>query len=182
MIDRGTILGVLIAGWLGLAAWQGVVLAAEPIRIGYIDAQKILDNTELGRKAKADLEEYRQSRQRVLELDQQDLREMEASLAKQADLLSPEAKRQREAEYQKKLERFQRKLLEMNREIETKMIDLLQDFRRALEAATRQVAERSGYDLVLDRNAEGGPIVYASERFDLTEQVVQEMNKQKPAQ
>lgn len=154
-----------------------VVHAADSVKIGFIDAQKVLDSTKLGKKAKANLDEYVESRRKILELEQKDLKDLEEALIKQGSLLSAEAKRGKQEEFQKKLEQYQRKALEIEREVQVKQLDLVRSFRKELEGVIKKIAEREGYAYILDKDNESGNILYAKESFDLTSLAIQEMDK-----
>jgi outer membrane protein len=153
------------------------VHAADAVKIGFIDAQKVLDSTKLGRKAKANLEEYVKSREKILELERKDLKDLEDTLVKQSALLSGDARQDKQEEYQKKLEQFQKKVVELNREVQDKQIDLVKGFRKELELVVKKIAEKEGYAYILDKDSESGNILYARESFDLTDLAIQEMDK-----
>ena len=53
---------------VGYREGMSLAEAGDSLKIGYIDAQRVLDNTKLGKKAKANLEEYVKSREKVFEL------------------------------------------------------------------------------------------------------------------
>jgi outer membrane protein len=153
------------------------VKAADTLKIGFIDAQKVLDSTKLGKKAKANLEEYVKSREKILELERKDLKDLEEALAKQGALLSLEARKDKQEEYQRKLEQFQKKVLELNREVQDKQLELVKGFRKELEGVVKKIAEKEGYMFVLDKDSETGNILYAMESFDLTNMIIAELDK-----
>jgi outer membrane protein len=151
--------------------------AADSFKIGYIDAQKVLDSTKLGKKAKSNLEEYVKSREKILEIERKDLKDLEDSLAKQGALLSLEARKDKQDEYQKKMELFQKKVVELNREVQDKQLELIKGFRKELEGVVKGIAEKEGYMFVLDKDSETGNILYARESADLTNAVIAELDK-----
>ena len=171
---------VLLFGGMITGEGPPDVWAADGLKIGYVDAQKVLENSQLGKKARANLQEYVSSREKILEIDRQELREMEEDLIKQGPLLAEDARRVKQEDYQRKAERFQRRLLEMNREIQEKQVELVQNFRKKLEVVVQVIAEKDGYDFILDRDAETGPILYAGKNHNLTVQVAREMDMMKP--
>jgi outer membrane protein len=151
--------------------------AADTLKIGFIDAQKVLDHTKLGQKAKANLEEYVESRRKILELEQKDLKDLEEVLTKQGALLSLEARKDKQEAYQKKLEQYQKKALEIDRELQVKQLELVRGFRKELEGVVKKIADKEGYVFVLDKDSETGNILYAKENLDLTSLVIAEMDK-----
>ncbi len=176
---KGVQLIILTVAFVAMHQGEGIraVQAADLVKIGFIDAQKVLDSTKLGKKAKANLDEYVESRRKILELEQKDLKDLEEALIKQGSLLSAEAKRGKQEEFQKKLEQYQRKALEIEREVQVKQLDLVRSFRKELEGVIKKIAEREGYAYILDKDNESGNILYAKESFDLTNLAIQEMDK-----
>jgi outer membrane protein len=162
---------------VGLGDRLTVSQAADTLKIGFIDAQKVLDSTKLGKKAKANLEEYVESRRKILELEQKDLKDLEEVLTKQGALLSLEARKDKQEAYQKKVEQYQKKALEIERELQVKQLELVRGFRKELEGVVKKIAEKEGYIFVLDKDSETGNILYAKESFDLTTLVIAELDK-----
>jgi outer membrane protein len=173
----GWLIGVLSLVIVGSGQGMTFAVAADTIKIGFIDAQKVLDSTKLGKKAKANLEEYVKSREKILELERKDLKDLEEALSKQGALLSLEAKKDKQEEYQRKLEQFQKKALELNREVQDKQLELVKGFRKELEGVVKKIAEKEGYIFVLDKDSETGNILYAQDSFDLTNTVIAELDK-----
>jgi outer membrane protein len=171
-----------LKGLIGLAAGffllAGIsVHAAESLKIGTINAQKVLDGTKAGKKAKTTMEEYVKSRQKIIDLEEQEIKGLEEELAKQGPVLSAEAKKDKQEMFQRKMMDYQKKVAELNKEVQTKKKDVLDDFNKSLEQVVKTIAEKEGYTVILDRNTEGGAILYAKESVDLTDKVIQEFDK-----
>src|SRR5262245_1821067 len=84
-----------IALALALAALSGAGLSSKafadpPFKIAVVDMQRALNETEDGRKAKAQLKKLFEDRQKQLDKQQKDLQTMKESLEKQRDVLSRE--------------------------------------------------------------------------------------------
>ncbi|HXC62390.1 MAG TPA: OmpH family outer membrane protein [Nitrospiria bacterium] len=156
---------------------SAVFAHAESLKIGTIDAQKVLENTKAGKKAKATMEEFVKSRQKIIDLEEQDIKNLEDELAKQGPVLSADAKKDKQETFQRKMLDYQKKVSELNKEVQNKKKEVLEDFNKTLEGVVKSIAEKEGYTVILDRNSEGGVILYAKESVDLTDKVVQEFNK-----
>ena|SRR3990172_9460270 len=163
-----------VAGLLFLSA---ALAGAENIKIGTIDAQRILENTKAGKKVKVTLEEYVKSRQKIIDLEEQELKNFEEELKKQLPVLSAEAKKDKQEGFQKKILDYQKKVTEVNNEVQNKKKEVLEDFNKTLEQIAKNIAEKEGYTVILDRNSGGGVIVYAKESVDITDRVIQEFDK-----
>ncbi len=173
----GAAAGIFLA-WMFLIV--AAVDAAETVKIGYVDAQKILDNTKAGKKSKEGMEEFVKSRQKIIDLDESEIKQLQDDLTRQVAVLSPDARREKEESLQRKVMDYQRRAGEMNKEVQSKKKEVLDKFNKDLEGIVKKVAERGGYSFVIDRNAESGVLLYAKESFDLTDEVVKEFEKTAP--
>lgn len=178
---------VRMSGWLGgtafavVLAFAGCAGSGTKIdgKIGVIDSQRILDQTNAGKKAKDSLIAFSKNRQVLMELEEKELRRMEEDLVKQAGILSPTAKREREEQFRRRVQDYQQKAAELNREVQEKQKDVLEGFRGKVEAVVAKVAKRVGLQIVVDRS-KGGPTVYHEENLDISGQVVEEFNREYP--
>jgi outer membrane protein len=173
----GTVLGFSLM-WILIAA--APVQSADSLKIGYVDAQKVLDGTKAGKKAKADMEEFVKSRQKIIDLDESEIKQLQDDLTRQAAVLSPEARKEKEDALQRKVMEYQKRAGELNKEVQDKKKEVLDNFNKDLEGIVKKVAERDGYTYVIDRNAEGGVLLYAKDSLDLTGDVVKEFEKAFP--
>ena len=171
-----------VAGWilLGALLTGGPAQSADSIKIGYVDAQKVLDNTKAGKKAKDNMQEFLKSRQKIIDLDESEIKQIQDDLGRQAAVLSAEARREKEDALQRKFMEYQKKAGELNKEVQGKNKEIFERFNKDLEGVVKKVAEREGYSLVIDSNAEGGVLLYAKDSWDLTEAVVKEFEKTFP--
>lgn len=181
MRSRGKMIGAAIGTLFIWMVWIiPAVQAADSLKIGYVDAQKVLDNTKIGKKSKESMEEFVKSRQKIIDLDESEIKQLQDDVTRQSAVLSPDARREKEESLQRKVMDYQRRAGEMNKEVQTKKKEVLDKFNADLEVIVKKVAERGGYSFVIDRNAEGGVLLYAKESFDLTDEVAKEFEKTSP--
>jgi len=173
----GSLVGLFLV-WMFFAVVP--VQSADSMKIGYVDAQKVLDDTKAGKKAKADMEEFVKSRQKIIDIDEADIKQLQDDLARQTAVLSPDARREKEDTLQRKVMEYQKRAAELNKEVQSKKKEVLDNFNKDLEGVVKKVAEQVGYVMILDRNAEGGVLLYAKDSLDLTGAVVKEFEKDFP--
>ena len=173
----GTAVMVAIAGVL---VGTIPVRAGENLKLAYLDAQKILDGTKAGQRAKQSMEEFRDSRQKIIYLEESEIKRLQDDLARQGTVLSPEARRDKEESLQRKFMDYQKKVSELTKELQSKKKDILEEFNKGLEEIVKRIAEKNGYTLVFDRNAEGGVLLYAKQSLDITDEVIKEYDKTTP--
>src|SRR5579884_1126761 len=167
----------LLCSWVVITVVMSGTAFAQNVKFGFVDAQKVLEISKEGKRVKANMEEYVKSRQKIIDLEEQELKQLEDDLTRQGGVLSPEAKKVKQDDFQKKLMEYQKKATELNKEVQGKKLSTLQEFNKKLEEAVKQIAEKEGYTFVLDKNAEGGAVIYAKDTFDITSKVIEQVDK-----
>src|SRR2546430_5236769 len=133
----------LIASTLGLILLvHGFPVGAADLSIGVIEPQKVLDATKAGRKIKDALADYVNTRQRLIESEEQDIKALEEDLVKQGADLSPEAKQEKEGNIRQKLMTYRRHVEELEGEVQAKKRELLSDFPHHVFDFCGEVAEQ----------------------------------------
>jgi len=165
----------LIASTLGLILLvHGFPVGAADLSIGVIEPQKVLDATKAGRKIKDALADYVNTRQRLIESEEQDIKALEEDLVKQGADLSPDAKQEKEGAIRQKLVTYRRHVQELEGEVQTKKRELLSDFTKKVEQVVREIAERENITLVVEKE-DAGPgalIMYNEPSINLTDRVI----------
>jgi len=174
----------------GMVVWSvavlGVMLSgpaiAEEMKIGYVDAQEVLDRSKPGKVSKEQLEQYVKSRQQIIDVDEEEIKQLEEELKKQQGVLSADAQKEKQESLQRKYLTYQKRAGELTKEVQDKRTEVLKDFNRRMVQAVQQVAKRSGYAVVFDKENEGGVVLFAKEQMNLTDQVVAELDRMSAAE
>jgi outer membrane protein len=170
--------GGVLAALLALSGCATGVAQVEG-KIGVVDSARVLNETNVGKKAKDSLNVFSKNRQALIEMDEKDLRRMEEDFGRQASVLSPTAKREREEQFRRRVTEYQQKASEMNREVQEKQKDVLEGFREKVGLMVGKVSKRLGLQIVIDKG-KGGPTIYNDEGLDITGQVIDEFNREYP--
>jgi outer membrane protein len=165
-------LNAAIAATLVLATAPAPASAQE-LKIGYVNAERILRESAPAKAASQRLEAEFSKRDRELQELGTKLKAAAASFEKDAPVLSEadRARRQRElAELDRDLQRRQREFREdLNQRQNEERLALLERAQRIV----RQIAEQEKYDLIVTDAA------YVSPRADITEKVLRALNAPK---
>lgn len=168
----------LVALWAA-AANTGCTTAPTPqaaTRMGVVDLQKVLLETETGKKARETLNTFMKNRQALIELEEKELKRMEDDLIKQASVLSANGRKEREDQLRRRMIEFQQKANELNREVQDKQKEVLENFRDRAEKVVSKVAQQLGLQVVIEKGR-GGPTVYNDSSLDITAKVIDEFDK-----
>jgi outer membrane protein len=148
------------------------------VKIGVVDPNKVLEGTKAGKKVKDALQEYIKARQKVIDMEEDDLKKAEEDLVKQGAVLSPEAKKDKEDKLRQKYGEYQRKVQQLNQEVQVKKNETFAEFTKNVEQVIRAIAEREKFTLVLEKTDSGLPsaVIYSNSSLDLTERVIKELD------
>ena len=157
---------------------SSTALAADPVKVGVMDQQLVIEKSKAGKRALEELKAYSATRQKIINSDDQELKELEQTI--QDAKLSEAAKQEKQTQFQAKLEAYQRRLAEFNREIQQKQRELVTEYSKKVQDAAQVVAQREGYIAVIDRGNEAAIriVIYHQPALDVTEHVVKEFDKQ----
>ena len=168
------------AGVLAAAIALAFVLpaGATELKIGVVEPQKVLDGTKSGKKIKDSLADYVKSRQKIIDMEEEDLKKLEEDVVKQGSVLSAEAKKEKEESFRRKMVEYQRKVTQLNQEVQAKKKEVLDEFNKNLEQVIKGIAEKEKLSLVVERsdNGAGALAIYYSPSLDLTDRVIKELD------
>jgi len=151
-----------------------VSAAAIEQKIAVVNPQDVLNGTKKGKKIKDMLAEYVQTRQRTIQSEEAELKRLEAERDKQESVSSASAKQEKQKVFEQKLASYQRRLQELDGEVQAKKRDALGEFSKAVEQAVQQIAEKENIMLVLEKGKPGVMplILYNQDSLDLTSRVI----------
>lgn len=154
-----------------------MTLGAEPVKVAVMDQQLVIERSKAGKRALEDLKAYQATRQKIINSDDQELKELEQTI--QDAKLSEAAKQEKQNQFQGKLEAYQRRLADFNREIQQKQREMVGEYTKKVQEAAQVVAQREGYIAVIDRGNEAliRIVIYYQRGLDVTDQVVKEFDK-----
>ena len=173
-----TTLSMIAAGILLLASFSSAH-AAELFKMGVVDPQAVLEKSKAGKKALDGLKEYVSTRQKLLSGDEEELRNTEKTLKEQMPKLSDTEKKEKETQFRTKVQEFQKRAQEFNQELQGKQKELVDEYMKKISSATKTVAEKGGFALVVDRGSEQTVkiVIYNKDTIDLTDQVIKEFDR-----
>lgn len=144
--------------------------------IGVVEPQRVLNETDAGKKAMESLAAFAKTRQGLVESDEKELRRMEEDFVKQASVLSAKAKKAREEQFRQRMMEYQRKVDQMNREVQQKQRETMEEFRTKMEKVVAKLAQQMGLSFVAEKGR-GSPTVYYDASLDITTKVIEEFNR-----
>src|SRR3990172_6457407 len=155
----------------------GISFASDQVKIGYIDLQKSLNESDQGKEAKAAFNKRVEELQKALDEKQSELKKLQEELEKQKGLLTSEARGEKEKAYQQKLKDVQRFAKDSQEELQQKDSELTKKILKDLRDIIRKIGTEEGYTIDLEKG--DSYVLYAAEGVDMTDKVIKEYSKAK---
>ena len=149
---------------------------AQPVKIGVVDLQRAINETEDGRQAKRRLTKLFEERQKKLDQAQESLKSQKESIERQQGVLSEDALKKKVEKYQEDLMALQTEYVDYQRELSNKEAELTKKILDKMQGILRRIGQTDGYTLIIEAN-EGG-VVWVPSNLDLTDVLIQRYNSQ----
>ena len=181
--NKAAILGAVLAGLSGLwwVLTPALAQAPQATRVGYVDLQRILARSQAGVQAREQLEKDKVGMQKQLDGHKVELDKLRDELEKKGQLLSADARRDKQDQLERKLRDAQRLAGDLEKELQRKEQNMGAKILRELEGVFTRVGKEKGYAVILERRQAG--VVYGAPEVDVTEEVIKafddEMRKAK---
>jgi outer membrane protein len=172
-IILGLVLSMGLAGAVGIRA---------QVKLAYINSQKVLESyqpyLDVQKKLEAENTQWGQELQKMSE----QLKQLQEQLEQQSLLLSEAKKKEKAQEIQGlalKAQQYQQEKWGDQGEAIKRRNELMQPVFDQINVVINKLGQENGYDFVFD--SIGANILYAPEKYNITEQVVARLAKENPA-
>lgn len=155
---------------LALAAIPGT--ASAELKIGVVNAIKILEGAPQAESARKQLEKEFASRDRDLVARQKVIKEMEDKLSREGADLSDADARKLERDIVSKRRDLKRDQDEFREDVNLRRNEEFGKIQKEIVQSIQDVAKSQGYDLIL-----GEGVIYANEKTDITSAVLERLRK-----
>jgi outer membrane protein len=168
--DRWLIVLLCVLG-LSLPAWA----QQEPLRIGVVNAARLLDEAPQAKEALRRLEEEFKPRDDALLAEQSAIRELESRLAEMSPgRLADSGRRQLEYELRSRQRDVKRTEEELREDYNFRRNDELRKLQQLIFEAIIALAKDKQFDLILNQDA----VVFAGPRVDITGEVLDRLEQE----
>jgi len=149
-----------------------VALAQERIKIGFIDIQRIIAESQAGKKAKDRFQAQVKKAETDVQKERQDLERLKSDLDKKGPLLKEEERRNLEADFQKRSVSLQRTMGDYQQDLQRKNNEMMAEILKELEQVVTEIGKAEKFTLILERSQ----ILYSDQATDITSRVIEVYN------
>lgn len=155
-----------------LLFYPGSVLGQEKVKIGYIDLQRAISESQAGKRAKERFQAQVKKVEADLLKEKQELERLKAELDKKGPLLKDEERRNLEADLQKRYVNYQRTMTDHQQDLRQKEGLMTSDILKDLERIVNEVGKAEKFTLILERSQ----LLYSDQGIDVTNRVIEVYN------
>jgi outer membrane protein len=145
-------------------------------RIAYIDVQRVLARSAAGVAAREQLEREKATMQKEMDAKRVELEKLREEIEKKGALLTVEARRERQEQFERKRRDAARLADDFQKELEKKEATLLQKVLQEVSGVIERIGKEKGYYLIVEKRGAG--VIYAAQEADLTEDVIRAYDQQ----
>ncbi|MEJ2479489.1 MAG: OmpH family outer membrane protein [Acidihalobacter sp.] len=156
------------------AAFAVPAASAAGAKIGFVNVQQIMAKAPQAEAARAQLKKEFGSREKSLRAQRSAIQKQESDLKRNSSVMSADKKNSAQKALRDKMNSFNRDMSSFRNDFNMKRNELLQGLQKRISDAIVKVAKDGGFDLVLTNG-----VAYASNKVDLTKQVLAELAKSK---
>lgn len=148
-------------------------IASAQSKVGVVDMNRVINETEDGQAAKKRLERDMTRRQNELDKKQREFEKFAQDLQSSFDMLNDDAKAKRMQEYQQKSTELQQLYAEHQQQLAQEESKATTQIIQRVVKIVEAIAKKDKLDLVVDNAA----VIYAASTNDITTRVIDTYNK-----
>jgi outer membrane protein len=141
-------------------------------KFAFIRSQVIMQRAPGSAEAQAAVAKERETLMGSAQRLQDSLRLLADDYTKTQAGLTPAQREQKEKSFRDKQSEYERRLGQMEQQMQQKQFELLQPIMNQIKAVLETIRNEEGYTFIFDVDAEGGLIVAADKNLDITERVI----------
>ena len=168
MIKR--IFAIEFAWVLVLLCLNPMAAVAQDVKIGVVNAAKVLEEAPQMEVARKTLEKEFAPRDKELVELQKKVRSMEEKLSRDGDVMSDVEQQKMEREIRSRKRELKRLQDEFNEDLNLKRNEAFDRIRRKVLEVVNAIGKKENFDLVVNDG-----VLYASERIDITSAVIKQL-------
>jgi outer membrane protein len=153
----------------------GPSVQAEEMKLGYVDLQKALNDSDAGKNAKEKFKAEVDKAEQGLEKRKTEVEKLKEELEKKGLLLNEEQRDALERDYRDKLGDFERVYKNLQQELQIRDRQLTGRIIEDLREVVQRIGEQGSYTVILEGN--NTVVLYGSKAIDLTDTVIKAYNQ-----
>lgn len=167
-------IGTLTLALLGTVGLAGAA-AAQTVKIGVIDSDRVVAESAKGQEAIAKLKKLEEEKRVELQGLQQEIVDLRKRMEDGAQSLAAERLKELQKQAEDKVIALRRKQDDAQREFEAAQAEAFKGVEEQIIKVINQIGAENGYTMIFNKFRSG--LVYATDTIDITDQVITRFNQ-----
>jgi outer membrane protein len=143
-------------------------------KVGYINLQRLVNESRMGKAAKADIEKIRKQKQTEIDKQLEDIKELKERIETKGNLMGEKNKAEKVEELQRMYKTYQRMVADAKEDLGKEDSKLVSTILEKADDVLKQVAKKEKYTIIIkDPDAIG----YLDPNVDITNLVIKAFDK-----
>jgi len=156
-----------------VVSMTAICAQAAELKIGYVDFQKIVSQSEQGKEAMKTLDSIEKAKNALINEKVTEIKKLEEELTVQGAVLNPETKEKKQADHDRLMTEYQKMRRDRDEELKKNEDELIQKIVLDVRKLLAKISEEEGYAAIL--NVMG--VAYMRPETDMTDRVLKMFNE-----
>ena len=153
--------------------WGNQALAADVAKIGIVDLQRVLETSNPGKAAQAEIKKQKDVMEQELKQKGAEIEQLRIQFEREAMVMSKEKREEKEREGRIKLNDFKSLQQRYRSDLQSLEQKLVTELRDDVHALVQEIGKKEGYLLIINNFS----VMYAPGSIDITDQLIKQMNE-----
>jgi outer membrane protein len=149
--------------------------SAEDLKIVYIDSQKVITESLVGKEAFGKLKALSDQKEADLKKREAKIKGLSDQIQAKSATMSASAKEDLQKQYEKEVKEYNRTYKDAQDELRNEEMKILKPWTKDLEEIIKNYGQKNKIDLILDRT--NPVVIYGSDKIDVTKAILEIFNK-----
>jgi len=163
---------IILIGCLFSLLWLDSVNAADVAKIGIVDIQRIMNTSDQGKSAQAQIKEQSDKMTETLKGKGAEIDELKAQIERDSMVMSKEKREEKEREFRIKLNDLKSLEKRYRGELQVMEKKLANELREQVLVIVGEIGKKEGYLLIINNFN----VMYAPGSIDITDQLINQLN------
>ena len=153
--------------------WSSRAIAADVAKIGVVDLQRVLETSNPGKTAQAEIKKQKDVMEQELKQKGAEIEQLRIQFERESMVMSKEKREEKEREGRIKLNDFKTLQQRYRSDLQSLEQKLVTELRDDVNGLVEEIGKKEGYLLIINNFS----VMYAPASIDITDQLIKQMNE-----
>ena len=152
--------------------WIDSATAADVAKIGIVDLQRIMESSDAGKAAQAEIKKEKDKMEQELKIKGAEIEELRKQFERKSMVMSKEKREEKEREGRIKLNDFKSLQQRYRSQLQNLEKRLVNELRKDVFTLVEEIGKKEGYLLIINNFS----VIYSPGSIDITDKLIKQMN------